>query len=142
MKKIMMTLIASASVFAFTGCSTTNTNDAASPVKITTSANYEAIYDLKEEKVSGEATVHTVLSLFTWGVDKYADDAFATYYPLLDGVTTAKQGASYNACEAAKADALIGAKYEVITDNYFVYKKVKAKVVGYPATLKGVKLIK
>ena len=32
-------------------------------------------------------------------------------------------------------------KYKVTTEDYFVFKKVKAEITGYPATLSGVELI-
>ena len=55
------------------------------------------------------------------------------------GDQVAKQGATYNACEAAKADVILGAKYKLDIADYFVYKTIKCKVTGYPGTIKGVK---
>ena len=46
----------------------------------------------------------------------------------------------YNACEANKADALLGAKYKIDTEDYFVFKKVKCTATGYPGVINGVKV--
>ena len=50
-----------------------------------------------------------------------------------------KQGATYNACAANKADRLLAAKYKVDVKDFFVYKNVTAQVTGYPGVIKGVK---
>ncbi len=160
MKKIAMCLVAVAAVaVVMTGCKTTYTNDMAADSK---SAMVPAVFQLKIEhkdtKVEGEATVHTLFSLFSWGTDSYAERTFlggsaatsATYgasmVPMAglfsgifpDPVILAKKAASYNACKAAQADLLIGAKYIVVEDWYFVYSKVNCKVSGYPGFEKGV----
>ena len=53
----------------------------------------------------------------------------------------AKNGAYANACDAAKCDQLVGTRYKVTTEDYFVYAKCKAEVTGYPAKVVGVEAI-
>ena len=50
-------------------------------------------------------------------------------------------GAYANACDAAKCDQLVGTRYKVTTEDYFVYAKCKAEVTGYPAKIVGVEAI-
>ena len=68
-------------------------------------------------------------------------DAVCGQGPFLNATAKAKNGAYANACDAAKCDQVVGAKYKVTTEDYFVFKKVKAEITGYPATLSGVELI-
>ena len=56
-------------------------------------------------------------------------------------VAKAKNGAYANACDAAKCDQVVGARYKVTTEDYFVFKKINAEITGYPASLTGVELI-
>ena len=57
------------------------------------------------------------------------------------GGTIPRTGAYANACDAAKCDQIVGAKYKVKTTDYFVFKIYDAEITGYPATLTGVELI-
>ena len=68
-------------------------------------------------------------------------DAVCGQGPFMNAVAKAKNGAYANACDAAKCDQVVGAKYKVTTEDYFVFKKIKAEITGYPATLSGVELI-
>ena len=57
------------------------------------------------------------------------------------GAAKAKNGAYANACDAAKCDQIVGAKYKVKTTNYFVFRIYEAEITGYPSSLTGVELI-
>lgn len=54
----------------------------------------------------------------------------------------AKNGAYANACESAKCDSLVGARYTVEYNNYFFWDEARVTVKGYPATLTGVEFRK
>lgn len=145
MKKSLM-LVAACAIAAFmTGCMATHTNDGTVTVKpVVKSKVFEADIVAGKQAVSGEATVHNLFGLITWGVSDFADDAFVTTSALpfqftVSPDTVAKQGATYNACAASKADAILAAKYKVDIKDFIVYKSIKAKVTGYPASIKGVK---
>ncbi len=61
--------------------------------------------------------------------------------PLSKTENTAMNGAYAIACERAKADAIVGARYTLTVTDYVVYKVVNAKITGYPATMTGVEVI-
>ena len=143
MKKLMVFGGALAAML-LTGCMSTHTNDGTAVVKISITKDYKAEIVAQEKAVTGEATVHNVLGIFTWGVSEFADDSFVTttgssFQLGISPCDAAKQGATYKACADAKADAILAAKYKLDIADYFVYKKVNCKVTGYPASIKGVK---
>ena len=137
-------LAAVCAVAAFmTGCMATHTNDAASAAKVCVSKKFDADIVAGKKAVAGTATVHNLFGIFTWGVSNFADDAFVTSGNSLQltvsPLTVAKQGATFNACKAAKADMLLAAKYNIKISDFVVYKSVKCDVTGYPGVIKGVK---
>jgi len=143
-KSFLLVGAAVAAAFVMTGCMSTHTNDATSVAKVCVTKNFAADVVAGQKAVSGEATVHNVLGLFTWGVSEFADDAFVSttgpvFQLAVSPVDAAKQGAAYRACAAAKADTILAAKYKLDIKDFFVYKSVKCKVTGYPGTIKGVK---
>ncbi len=143
MKKALL-LAAVCAVAAFvSGCIANHTNDAATGAKACVTKKFEADIVAGKTKVSGKAMVHNVLGIITWGVNDYADDAFVSGAPSLQlfasPLTVAKQGATFNACNDAKADMLLAAKYKIKISDFFVYKKVECDVTGFPGVVKGVK---
>lgn len=144
MKKML--ILAGAALALMTGCISANTNDGAIPVDVTVRKGYIADLDVKDTTVTGEATVNCLFGILTWGVSEYADDAFVKTGSgvslLKDANDIAKQGATYNACEATKADYLLAAKYRIDIEDYLVFKKIKCTAVGYPGTIKGLKEVK
>ena len=143
MKKSLM-LVAACAIAAFmTGCMATHTNDAAAGAKVCVGKKFDADIVAGKQAVSGTATVHNLFGFITWGVSDFADDAFVSgnngLQLTVSPLTVAKQGATYNACTANKADMLLAAKYKVDVKDFFVYKNVTAKVTGYPGVIKGVK---
>ena len=143
MKKALL-LAAVCAVAAFvSGCIANHTNDAATSAKACVTKKFEADIAAGKTAVSGKATVHNVLGIISWGVNDYADDAFVSGAPSLQlfasPLTVAKQGATFNACNDAKADMLLAAKYKIKISDYFVYKKVECDVTGFPGVVKGVK---
>ena len=143
-KSLLLAGAAVAAAFVMTGCMSTHTNDAANGAKVDVTKTFTADVTVGQKAVSGEATVHNVLGLFTFGVSEFADDAFvSTTGPVLQlavsPVDAAKQGAAYKACAAAKADTILAAKYKLEIKDFFVYKCVNCKVTGFPGTVKGVK---
>jgi hypothetical protein len=128
-----------------TGCKSINTNDATATTKFASTVEYDTQVTVAEKAVTGEANINVLFGCIAWGVSAFADDAFSatTNSPLsliASPNTLAKQAAVYNACEANKADALLGAKYKIDTEDYFVFKKVKCTATGYPGVIKGVKV--
>ncbi len=135
---------------AATGCTSVNTNDAASDSKhAIVPAVYEPVIKHVDKKVAGESKMHVVLNFIKWGSNEFADrtvlgaDAtassaisLAAFFP--NPVRDAKAAAVYDACSKAKCDLLIGAKYKVTVKDYVVYKFIKCEVNGFPGTEVGV----
>ena len=105
-KQFLLAVGAVATALVMTGCMATHTNDAASGVEVKVTKTYEADIAAGRNAVSGEATVHNLFGIITWGVSSFADDAFVstTAAPLqlsVSPATVAKQGATFNACKSA-----------------------------------------
>ncbi len=156
MKKIFVALAALTTALVFTACTTTNTSDAGKmnlyPDLYKPSYAYRPIYEVNTQtKVSGEAKIHVLFGIFTWGVDKFADNASVfsedgTFSWLANIFPSAKnlsgKSAFYDACNKAKCDAILAARYEIVTEDYWVYQFVHTKVAGYPAVMKGLDKVK
>ncbi|MBQ9789738.1 MAG: hypothetical protein IJW31_09110 [Lentisphaeria bacterium] len=143
-KTLMLTLACTVCAIIFSGCRVINTNDAATAVNFDATAKVTPQVEVADKAVTGEATVNVLFGCIAWGASSFADDAFSSTSnnPLslvASPNTLAKQAATYNACEANKADALLGAKYKIDTMDYFVFKTVKCTATGYPGVIKGVK---
>lgn len=61
----------------------------------------------------------------------------------LGGIKTAKESATFDAVESAKADTLVGAAYRyTYTSKWLgIYKEVDCVVQGYPAFVKGIEVL-
>ncbi len=139
---IMLVTVMSILAIVATGCKSVNTNDGASAIATQAEpVKYEPVLELKNQKVSGEAEVHVLFGIFTWGQSTFADDTMLGDFSLFAPVAKAKSAAVYKTCKANQADTLLATKYEINTTDYFVYKKIDCQVAGYPATIKGVKKV-
>ena len=146
MKKVSLVVAVVCAMVGFTGCMSTNTNDAAvvAPAKVL-EKEFKSDIVTKEAKVSGEANINCLFGFIIWGASSFADDAFVetstSPFPIrfANPMTLVKQAATYEACKGAKADYILGAKYKVDTKDYFVFKQINCQVVGFPAELVGIK---
>ena len=147
MKKVMMGL---ALVALVAGCKTTvyknDGGDADLRPTIVRDVAYEK-YDIKSTPVEstdirvgilpgfvGGSTVGGVASHFADNVDQG--------YAAQKTTRAAKNGAYAAACEQASCDSLVGTRYQVDYNFYFVWDKAKVTVKGYPAKLTGVEFHK
>lgn len=138
MKKLLATM-AIAAVAA--GCITVNKNDGGNsclkPGQIKDRIHLK--YELNKTKVTASDQIQCLFGFICWGssATHTADQGEAGF-----GCTDkAKNGAYANACEAAKCDQIAGARYTITTDDYFVYKKCKAEVTGYPVKIVDAEVI-
>ena len=142
-KQLLLAGGAVAAALVMTGCMATHSNDAASSAKVCVGKKFDADIVAGKQAVSGTATVHNLFGIITWGVSNFADDAFVSgnngLQLSVSPLTVAKQGATYNACAASKADMLLAAKYNIKVSDFVVYKSVKCDVTGFPGVVKGVK---
>ena len=139
----MLTFAAMVLVVTMTGCMSLNTSDGAISPEVIVRKTYTPKIELQKAAVTGEATVNSLFGgLITWGVSKYADEAFMTTGSnvslVANPMKVAQQGATYNACAAADADYLLGATYRVDTEDYIVFKKIKCTAKGYPGKVTGI----
>lgn len=155
MKKMSLLFAAFAAVMLMTGCVQINSSDAGSmnihPSTIGPTDDYRPLYSIDSTKrVSAKSNVQSLFGIFTWGSDNaYADNA-TTYsnpvlgalFPWLNSRETAAKAAFYKACKEANCDAIMAARYEVVDENYFIYRKITVEVKGFPATLTGVETVK
>ena len=150
MKKLM---IGAAIAAIACGCVSVNQNDGGNACRrpcIAKDIVHEK-FSVAKNTVSAQDQINVLFGFISWGsTATHTADAVCcgkkdAAHPLLalfpSTAAKAKNGAYANACDAAKCDQIVGAKYKVTTDDYFVFKKVKAEITGYPASLTGVELI-
>lgn len=157
MKKITVLGLLATVTLVFTGCTSVNTSDAGSmnvyPATVGPVDSYRPLYKVNEkERVSGQAKVNVLFGLFAWGdTSAFADNATlsasdsvfgALFAWLPNAKEIAAKAAFYDACKTSNSDAVVAARYEIQTDDYFVFKKMNVKVTGFPATLTGVEIVK
>ena len=140
MKKLIMTAALAAIAC---GCITVNKNDggdACLKPRICKDAVHEK-YSVSDKPVTVKATAIGIMKLFVIGdpeATHFSDqtpDRFA-----FGSVAVAKNAAYSKACDAAKCDSIVGARYTVKRTNYFVYDTTTVELTGYPAKLVGVEL--
>ncbi|MGN0856268.1 MAG: hypothetical protein ACI4QJ_02580 [Candidatus Spyradenecus sp.] len=140
MKKVLSILALAALA---SGCITVNKNDGGESgmtMPIVKDVIHEKI-TVADTPVSAQDEIQCLFGLICWGSSAtHVADVTDELVPF-GALVKAKNGAYANACDKAKCDRLVGTRYTITTDDYFVYKKVKAEISGYPATLAGVEVI-
>ena len=63
------------------------------------------------------------------------------FNPTFKAILNAKNVAMYNACAQAQADQIMGATFDYIITDYLVFTTVKCVAKGFPAQVKGVKMV-
>ena len=148
MKKLM---IGAAIAAIACGCISVNQNDGGNACRrpcIAKDIVHEK-FTVAQNTVSAKDKMFGLFGLFTFGSSAtHTADAvcgkddksfFEKLFP--SAAEKAKNGAYANACDAAKCDQIVGAKYKVKTTDYFVFKIYEAEITGYPSSLTGVELI-
>ena len=141
MKKSMLCAVIAAIAC---GCVSVNQNDGGNACRrpcIAKDIVHEK-FTVAAQTVSAQDQLNCLFGFICWGsTATHIADAVCGQGPFLNAAAKAKNGAYANACDAAKCDQVVGAKYKVTTEDYFVFKKITAEITGYPATLSGVELI-
>ena len=143
-KSILISGCCALSALILSGCSAVNTSQGAYTADVSVSKEFTPVVDLQKEVVSGEAQVNCLFGIFTWGVSSFADNAFVkstgpSFSITANPMDVAKQGATYNALDAANADMLLAAKYVIDTKDYVVFKQINCTATGFPGVIKDVK---
>ena len=141
MKKIMICAVITAIAG---GCISVNQNDGGNACRkpcIAKDIVHEK-FTVSDKTVSAQDQLNCLFGFICWGsTATHFADAVCGQGSFVNAVGKAKNGAYANACDAANCDQVVGAKYKVTTEDYFVFKKIKAEITGYPVTLSGVELI-
>ena len=139
MKKLMM---ATAIAALACGCVSVHKNDGGES-DLRTRICKDVIHEkltVSDKQVSAEDQVQCLFGFICWGstATHVADQAEFSGFGKF---AKAKNGAYANACEAGNCDQLVGTRYKVTVEDYFVYAKCKAEVTGYPAKVAGVEVV-
>ena len=96
-------------------------------------------YEVGKNKVSGADQLNCLFGFICWGstATHVCDQCEGSFF----GGDKVKNGAYANACDAGKCDQIVAARYTITTDDYFVFKRIKAEVSGFPATAKSVEVV-
>src|SRR5574344_706100 len=135
MNKIMLSA-AMAAVLATTGCISVNKNDGGNALKnpAALTEGYKQTFKVADEQVEAKDHINVLFGFIAWGssathvADNFGGEGFGFIVP---ADCKAKNGAFANACDAAKADTILGARYNVTTKDYFVFKQIDATIKGY-----------
>ncbi len=150
MKKQMLALGLLAGVVAMmgTGCINYEASKVGQQVAVNMPVLVKPDIVTKNTLIEGEATVNCLFGLITWGVDSQAvgvnygvPGTEAGILPLPDPNAVARNGAAWDATKKGDADIILAPRYEVTTEDYFVFKKINCKVKGYPGNIKGVTVV-
>lgn len=138
MKKLMTTMALAAIAC---GCITVNKNDGGNSClkQGTIKDKIHLKYELGKDRVQAADQMNCLFGFICWGstATHNADQGECGF----GADAKVKNGAYANACDAAKCDQIAGARYTITTDDYFVFKKIRAEVSGYPVTVVGAEVV-
>ena len=138
MKKLMTT-VALAAIAC--GCITVNKNDGGNSClkQGTIKDKVHLKYELGNDRVQASDQLNCLFGFICWGstATHKADQGECGF----GADSKVKNGAYANACDAAKCDQIAGARYTITTDDYFVFKKIRAEVSGYPVKVVGAEIV-
>ena len=144
MNKLAMAAGILAVACAITGCTSVNVYregdvDAQAFLDDASKNPYHIDYDVGKDRVKGSGK-STCWFWFFGGNDgrHMSPPGFS-----LGGVRSAKESATFDAVENAKADTLVGALYRYTSVSKWlgIYKEVECEVVGFPAYVKSIEMI-
>ena len=133
MKKLMVAMALAA---VACGCKTINKNDGGDsclkPATVKDAIHLK--YEIGKDRVQAQDQINCLFGWICWGSTAHtADQGEFGFGPN----AKVKNGAYANACDGAKCDQIAGARYTITTDDYFVFKKVKAEISGFPVKVIG-----
>lgn len=137
MKKLM---VAAALAALASGCISVNKNDGGNsclkPCVVKDRVHVK--YEIGKDRVQASDQLNCLFGFICWGSTAHVADQGEFGFGAL---AKAKNGAYANACDGAKCDSIAAARYTIKTDDYFVFKKVKADVSGYPVRVVGTEIL-
>lgn len=121
----------------FTSCTRYNDSDIGYLNGVQGSLKYEPVVEFKDKKVSAEVGLNVLFGFITWADGDIADQGM-TKSTLNTKMGKLKSAAVYKACRKARSDVLLAVKYDIETTDYFLYRKIKCRVQGFPANIIGI----
>ena len=156
MKKSLfaLSIVAGAVAMLVTGCSTIEASKVGTQVSVGIPVLVKPQIETKNQVISGSATVHSILGIFTWGPNAQAvgvnygvgsDFTGGALGDLLSFTSkseiVARNAAAYEATTKANADIILAPQYVLTTKDYFLYKSINCKVKGFPGFVKGIEVV-
>ncbi len=137
MKKLMVGVVIAA---VASGCMSVHKNDGGnSNVKVgVIKDGMHLKYKVGNERVTGKDKLNCLFGFITWGSTGHICDQ--SEFGVGDRAWV-KNGAYANACDAAKCDQIVGARYKVTKKDYFVFSQLEAEVSGFPAEVESVEVL-
>ncbi len=137
MKKLMMAMSLAALAC---GCVSVNKNDGGnSNLKLHTVRDAMHLkYEVGKDRVAGCDQLNCLFGFIYWGSTAHTPDQSEFGFGVRARV---KDGAYANACDGAKCDQIVAARYKITVDDYFVFQKAKAEVNGFPARVTSVEVM-
>ena len=125
------------------GCSSLETNRVGAQLTIKCELELEPVVEIREESVMGTGSASSFMGIVNWGASTRAVGVAFTEkssnLPMFTGVAElARQAAVYDACKTHKADFLVTPRYELVENNFIIFKTVECKVIGFPGVINGV----
>lgn len=141
MKKLF--LLVGTALFCLTGCSTVHQSTTSASLNESVAASHRAHIRVGE-KISGESSLGILFGFIKVGGDNHFIDG-VTYGGSnnpLSGIYTSdmdqvKSAAAYKAVTKSGADVIVAPTYKTYIDDYLIYKRLAARVVGYKGTITG-----
>ena len=115
-------------------------------------AQYYTEFEVNNQRISAQGDAAVLLGIFQIADNKRClsiiNPNLSVFSILSDilsptytAIANAKSIALYNACVENNADQLIGVTFDYVVKNYFFYATVDCRVKGFPAKVKGVKMV-
>ncbi len=145
-------LLATVAMFGLAGCSSVHMGVPSAALQERVTADHIANVKVGE-KISGESSAKILFGFIKIGGDNefvdgmsYAGSSSALPLPvpaIQGGMEDVKSAAAYKAIESSGADVIIAPTYKTsVTNDFFVYKELNAKVEGYKGTITGFTQVK
>ncbi|NOQ15740.1 MAG: hypothetical protein GQ581_01640 [Methyloprofundus sp.] len=147
--KKIITLALATGIALTTGCASRNASEYSSPLRPGDVTAHQLEADIAVGgKISGEASGTTILWLFSFGPDKFAEGVnysvagknsalggFFNFFSSFNSTNDIKNAAAYDAITKSSSDIIIAPKYILDVQNYFLWKEIHATVSGYKGTI-------
>lgn len=100
----------------------------------------------KGDRIVETATVYQVLGFINFGdpapwLLRDHENRIWNLFRVYPFETRARNAALYKVCKDPKRDGVLGAMYDVDTDDWLVFKKASCTVRGWPAKITGIEKI-